>query len=122
MQDTHLWQQQVEQAPQLLELILQWCAGQQQTPLRDEPVQIPSQLALPVLHALRLINDHVLPLHLWKADCMLTGCIHGHSAVKSSRMSEGPLYVLFIECTLAALLLISDCEDLARKYVSGTFV
>ena len=64
---THLRQQQVEQTPELLELILQWRAGQQEAALGDEPVQIPSQLALPVLHALGLINDHVLPFHLWNA-------------------------------------------------------
>lgn len=62
--NANLRQQQVEQTPQLLQLILQWCAGQQEAPLRDEPIQVPGQLALPVLHALRLIDDHILPLHL----------------------------------------------------------
>ena len=64
---THLRQQQVEQTPKLLELILQGGASQQEAALCDEPVQVPSQLALPVLHALRLINDHILPLYLWSA-------------------------------------------------------
>ena len=60
----HLRQQQVEQTPELLQLILQRCAGEQQAPQCGEAVQVPSQLALPVLHALCLVNDDVLPLHL----------------------------------------------------------
>ena len=64
MQEANLRQQQVEQTPELLKLVLQWGASEQEAALGDEAVQVPGQLALPVLHALRFINDHILPFHL----------------------------------------------------------
>ncbi|KAA6429501.1 MAG: hypothetical protein FRX49_00893 [Trebouxia sp. A1-2] len=39
-------------------------ASEQQAAQGGEAVQVPRQLALPVLHALRLINDDILPLNL----------------------------------------------------------
>lgn len=45
---THVWQQQIEQTPQLLELVLQGSARQQQTARCHKAVQVLAQLALPV--------------------------------------------------------------------------
>ena len=59
-----LRKQKIEQTPELLQLILQRGSSQQQAPQGSEPVQVLSQLALPVLHALCLVNDHILPLNL----------------------------------------------------------
>ena len=60
----HLRQQQVEQGPELAELVLQGRPRQQQPARPREAVQVLRQLALPVLHALRLVDHNVLPLHL----------------------------------------------------------
>ena len=75
---TYVGQQQVEQTPQLLQLILQGGASQQQAAQGGEAVQITRQLALPVLHALRLINDDILPLDLQAIG--IKSCLCGREA------------------------------------------
>ncbi len=59
-----LGQQEVEEGPELREVVLQGRPRQQQPPRGREAVQVLGQLALPVLHALRLVNYYVLPVHL----------------------------------------------------------
>lgn len=58
-------QQEVEQRPQLRQLVLQRSARQQQ-PVRRDVVRVQHlrQLAVVVLHTVALVDYHVLPLHL----------------------------------------------------------
>lgn len=62
-------QQEVEQRPELGQLVLQRCAGEQHTPRRQVVrVQHLSQFAVMVLHTMPLVHDHVLPAQLNEAD------------------------------------------------------
>lgn len=59
------WQQEVEQCPQLGQLVLQWRPRQQDTPWSQVVcVQDLSQLTVVVLHPVALIHDHILPANL----------------------------------------------------------
>jgi len=58
-------QQEVEQRPQLGQLVLQRRAGEQEAARRHVVrVQHLGQLAVVVLHAVALVHDHVLPADL----------------------------------------------------------
>lgn len=59
-----LGQEEVEEGPQLGEVVLQGRPREQQAARGREPVQVLGQLALPVLHALRLVYYYILPVHL----------------------------------------------------------
>eukprot|EP00976_Prorocentrum_cordatum_P114019 1195790-Prorocentrum_minimum.AAC.6 len=59
----HLRQQQVEQRPELLQVVLQRGAGEQQAALALEAIEVAAEAAFAVLHALRLVDDDVLPVH-----------------------------------------------------------
>ena len=57
-------QEQVEQRPQFAQLVLERGAGQQQPARALEVVQVAREFRLTVLHALRFVDDEVLPRHL----------------------------------------------------------
>lgn len=66
------WQQEVEQCPQLRQLVLQWCPCQQDTPWSQVVcVQHLSQLTVVVLHPVAFIHNHILPANLEpQSQCM----------------------------------------------------
>lgn len=67
-------QQEVEERPELGELVLQWCARQQQA-AGGHVVSVEDlcQLAMVVLHSVAFINDHVLPTDLWAQEQAVRG-------------------------------------------------
>ena len=54
--------QEVEEAKELLDAVLQWSAGQQHPVLHAEALEPLQKLAVPVLQAVGLIDDHQPPL------------------------------------------------------------
>ena len=60
----HRRQQEVEQRPQLAEIVLQRRAREQKPAVASEPVEVPRQLPFPVLEPLRLVDYDVLPVNL----------------------------------------------------------
>ena len=73
-------QQEVEQCPELGELVLQRCARQQQAAGRHVVrIEDLRQLAVVVLHAVAFVHDHVLPADLraesgWSGEDRRWGC------------------------------------------------
>lgn len=60
-------QEEVEQGPELRQLVLQWCACEQQTPWGQVVcVQDLGQLTMVILHTMALVHNHVLPAQLWE--------------------------------------------------------
>lgn len=62
-----LWQQEVQQTPQLMEVVLQWCTSQQQSVLW---FQLPDSfrcLRIFIFNFMCFVNYNVLPLELWKS-------------------------------------------------------
>lgn len=60
-------QQEVEEGPELRQLVLQRSACQQHTPWSQVVrVQDLGQLTVVVLHSMALVHNHVLPTKLWK--------------------------------------------------------
>ena len=58
-------QQEVEEGPQLWQLVLQWRASQQQSVVGGVvSVEDLGKFAVMVLHAVTLVDDHVLPANL----------------------------------------------------------
>lgn len=60
----NLRQQEIEQRPQLLEIVLQRCAGDQKTGCRGERLELAEQLGVKVLHSVSLVDNDELPVDL----------------------------------------------------------
>ena len=60
----HLRKEQVEQRPQLAEIVLQRRPREQQSTVAPELVQVARQSPLAIFQSLRLVDDDVLPVHL----------------------------------------------------------
>ncbi len=65
-------QEEVEQGPQLGQLVLQWSTGEEEA-ARSHIVRVQhlGQLTVVVLHAVTLVHNHVLPTNLYVEEDLL---------------------------------------------------
>lgn len=58
----HLWQEEVQEGPELSQVVLQWRARQQQLVVSGHHLQLPHQPTVEVFDPVALVHYQVLPL------------------------------------------------------------
>lgn len=61
-----LWQEEVEEGPELSQVVLQWRACQQQLVVSGQHLQLPHQPTVEVFDPVAFVHNQVLPLEALK--------------------------------------------------------